>query len=163
MINSKIQIESADRISNCGKYRYSLSRIWDKNKPVGMFVCMNPSIATAIVSDNTMCNCNNLAVKWGWGGFYIVNLFAYRATDPKEMKNVSDPVGKYNDKIIKETAEKADAIVLAWGNGNLERAADVKKILKGRKLYCLAKNKGGGYKHPGRIKVEEYKRPVLVK
>ena len=91
-------VRSSANVSDCGNYRYSLSRTWDRSKPVGLFVLLNPSKATALVSDQTMGNCNNLAVHWGWGGFHIVNLYAFRATDPLELEHQRDPVGPDNDR-----------------------------------------------------------------
>ena len=74
---------------------------WDESKNIGAFICINPSKATSLMSDNTLSNCNNLAVQWSWGGFYIVNLFAYMATDQNDMKKQKEKVGKLNDKTIK--------------------------------------------------------------
>lgn len=149
-------------MSGCGKYRYSLSRVWDRSKPVGAFVLLNPSKATALVSDQTMGNCNNLAVHWGWGGFHIVNLYAYRATDPRELRRQRDPVGPENDRELLRFARKAACLVLAWGNGHKQRGADVLRLLQGRELYCIRRNAGGGFQHPARINAEDYPRPVPV-
>ena len=109
-------ILSQANLSDCGQYRYWLSRIWDNTMPVGAFICINPSKATSILCDLTLCNCNNLAVQWGWGGFYIVNLFAFRATNPNELKNQSDPVGPLNDNVITEICNKSAVIVFLRHN-----------------------------------------------
>ena len=152
---------SAD-ISTCGNYRYSLSRIWDTSKPVGALILLNPSTATALLSDQTVCNCNNLAVQWGWGGFHIVNLFAFRATNPQQLKSQIDPIGPLTDQKISQIANLVSYVVLAWGNGHRSRAEEVRKLLGARKFYCIKKNSGGGYLHPARIKVEDYPRPIPI-
>jgi len=157
-------IKGEANISDCGKYRYWLSRAWDESKNIGAFICINPSKATSLMSDLTLSNCNNLAVQWGWGGFYIINLFAYRATDPNELKSQPEwiRVGPVNNKVISHVADIADQIILAWGNDYKKRSTEVLKLLDGKPLYCIEKNKGGGYLHPSRIKTENYLRPKPV-
>jgi hypothetical protein len=125
-------------------------------------VLLNPSKATALMSDQTMCNCNNLAVHWDWGGFHIVNLYAYRATDPVELKRQRDPVGPVNDRELVRFAKKAACVVLAWGNGHRKRGEDVLRLLHGRKLHCIRRNAGGGFLHPARINAEDYPCPTPV-
>ena len=151
-----LTITAEANISKCGKYRYWLNRTWDNKKPIGVFICMNPSTATSAMCDLTMCNCNNLAMQWGWGGFYIVNLYAYRATDPNDLKKQNNPIGKLNDHAITDICANASMIVLAWGNGNKKRANDVLSLLGSKKLHCIYKNKGGGFLHPSRIKTKDY-------
>ena len=57
---------------------------------------------------------------------------AYRATDPKVMRAMSDPVGPANDKAIAESVAWADMVVCAWGNHGLHlgRGAAVTDILR---------------------------------
>lgn len=157
-------IKAEANISDCGNYRYWLSRVWDESKNIGVFICINPSKATSLMSDLTLSNCNNLTVQWGWGGFYIINLFAYRATNQKELKSQPEciRVGLLNNKVISHVAGIADQIILAWGNDYKKRSKDVLKLLEGKPLYCIEKNKGGGYLHPSRIKTENYLHPELV-
>ncbi|TKB45689.1 DUF1643 domain-containing protein [Thalassotalea mangrovi] len=157
-----ISIKAEANISDCGKYRYWLSRIWDESKPIGCFICINPSKATAIYSDQTMGNCNNLAAAWGWGGFYIVNLFAFMATDQSDLKKQRDKVGPLNNKAIKYICEKSDVLVLAWGNEYKSRAREVLSLLVDKNLFCIQRNKGGGFLHPNRIKYENFPQPVSV-
>jgi hypothetical protein len=160
--NHKISIKAEANISNCGNYRYWLSRIWDSNEKIGCFICINPSKATAIYSDQTMGNCNNLAASWGWGGFYIVNLFAYMATDQKDMKKQKNKIGEENDKAINYITKKSDVIVLAYGNGYKARVKEVLKLLSDQDLHCIKMNKGGGFLHPNRIKYENYPKPIRI-
>ena len=83
------------------KYRYSLWRIWDKEKPIFTFVGLNPSTADHVQDDPTITHCINFAKSWG-GGIYMANLFAYRATDPQEMMSQDDPIGSDNDFYLNE-------------------------------------------------------------
>ncbi len=134
--------------SSCRKYRYSLFRIWDKKKKNVLFIGLNPSTADEEVDDPTIRRCLNYAKKWGYGGFMMVNLFAYRTTLPYNLKKVKYPVGKDNDKYIMTLSKKADITVAVWGNnGNLySRDKEVLSLLPN--LMCLKVNKSGQPAHP---------------
>ena len=70
--------------SPCERYRYKLWRVWDPARPLGlvMFLMLNPSTATDAEDDPTIRRCIGYARSWGYGGLYVGNLFAYRATTP---------------------------------------------------------------------------------
>ncbi|MDA3945867.1 MAG: DUF1643 domain-containing protein, partial [Helicobacteraceae bacterium] len=150
------------------QYRYWLKRAWDEKKEIGVFIALNPSKATELKCDQTMCNINNLALQWNWGGFYILNLFAFMSTDKNEMLKAKNPIGKNNNEIIKAICEKSNTIVLSWGEEKPQlvknRASDVKQILKNinANIFCLSKNSSSGYQHPCRIKVEHFKQPEVI-
>ena len=119
-------------ISGCGKYRYSLTRIWDESKPKVMFIMLNPSTADASNDDPTIRRCIGFAKSWGFGGLYVCNLFAYRATDPKELLKVHNPFGDQNIWHTRKLSDEVDTIVCAWGNKPI-----LKKILKNQNPYKL--------------------------
>jgi len=112
-------------ISNCQKYRYSLTRVWDDNKERVLFIMLNPSTADANTDDPTIRRCIGFAKDWGYGGIYVINLFALRATNPKELLNAPDVVGDENEKWFKRMSALAHLVVCAWGNGDI-----VDKLLK---------------------------------
>lgn len=70
-------------LSEDRKYRYVLSRIWDESKPMVMIIGLNPSTADETKNDPTIIRCIDFAKSWGYGGVYMLNLFAFRATLPK--------------------------------------------------------------------------------
>ena len=78
---------SGAAFSPCGRYRYKLWRVWDPARPLGcvMFLMLNPSTATDNEDDPTIRRCIGYARSWGYGGLYVGNLFAYRATDPRRL------------------------------------------------------------------------------
>src|SRR6266851_3673830 len=80
----------------------------------------------------------------------VTNIFAWRATDPQEMKAVRDPVGRGNDRAILRAARKAAFVVCAWGNhgAHLGRAVQVRRILNGTPLHALHMNGSGEPAHP---------------
>ncbi|HHN8403925.1 TPA: DUF1643 domain-containing protein [Morganella morganii] len=141
-------------ISNDGKYRYDLWRLWDESKPKIMFIGLNPSTADQEIDDSTITRCIDFSVKWGFGGLIMCNLFAFRATKPKEMLNASEPVGIETDMVLLERAKEVDVIVAAWGNdgGFMGRSGSMLSLLSDNllsdKLYYLKLNKTGEPRHP---------------
>jgi hypothetical protein len=130
------------------KHRYTLWRIWDESKPYAMFIGLNPSTADEVKNDPTVTRCLGYAKKWGFGGLYMMNIFAFRSTDPKKLKFVVDPVGEKNDYWLKKIAKDAGIVVAAWGNHGsfLERAKEVSTLIP--KIHCLKLNKNGQPAHP---------------
>lgn len=104
-------MEKGAKISDCTKYRYSLWRIWDKEKPIFTFVGLNPSTADHVQDDPTITHCINFAKSWG-GGIYMANLFAYRATAPQEMMSQDDPIGSDNDFYLNELSTNSKKSLL---------------------------------------------------
>lgn len=128
---SATTIKTAD-FSPCRQYRYSLFRIWDSTKPYTLFVCLNPSTADETNDDPTVRRCIDYSRRWGYGGFCMSNIFAYRATLPKDMKAHPEPIGADNDEWLKRLARNAGIVVCAWGkNGkHLQRDNTVLEILQ---------------------------------
>lgn len=135
--------------SECGQYRYSLSRVWEPGKPYALFIGLNPSYANAEQDDRTLTRCISFAKRWGYGGIYIVNLFAYVHADRFEMLKVDNPIGVDNDKFITEYITNAGVVVAAWGNEgrHLGRSSFIRKFLPANTM-CLALNYTGEPKHP---------------
>lgn len=109
------EMERFASFSPCERYRYSLGRTWDFDRMPVLFVGLNPSTADDRVDDPTIRRCIRFARDWGYGGVLMGNLFAYRATDPKDMKAALDPVGERNDYWLGRLADMAGLVVAAWG------------------------------------------------
>jgi len=91
----------------------------------------------------------------------MVNLFAYRSTDPSILKTVSDPVGPENDGWLQRVVSGAHTVVAAWGNhGSLLARHEVVVQKHGTRLSALAITKTGMPKHPLYIKADA--RPFLL-
>lgn len=142
------------------KYRYALWRTWDKNKPIVLFIGLNPSTADETKNDPTIRRCINFAKSWGFGGICMANLFAFRATKPPDMKQADDPIGPDNDKWLKQLAAEANGIVACWGtNGKFKnRDKQVKQMLPA--MMCFGTTQCGNPKHPlyipGNKKLENF-------
>ncbi len=125
-------IRSEALFSTDRRYRYTLERRWDESRWPAMFCCLNPSVADETRNDPTVTRCINYARAWGYGGLLMLNIFAYRGTDPKVLKQAEDPVGPENDYWIRKSAERAGIILCAWGNHGLlkNRGSEVARLLQ---------------------------------
>ena len=134
--------------SDCGYYRYSLSRTWEPDRPKVMFVGLNPSTADAEKDDPTIRRCMGYARDWGYGGVLVLNLFAYRATDPRDLLRARLPVGEKNDHYLAYSQRGAELVIAAWGNHgtHMNRARMVVPLFK--RLYYLRLNASGEPAHP---------------
>lgn len=144
-------------ISECGKYRYVLRRttgsVMSHIKPV-LFIMLNPSTADASQDDPTIRKCVGFAKQWGMTHVNVVNLFAYRSTDPDVLLETDDPVGPENDKYIQEELSKSELVVCAWGSHKSAklRSGFVKRVLLSGSLthpkyLRMSRNTGQPY-HP---------------
>ncbi|AYJ85746.1 DUF1643 domain-containing protein [Sphingomonas paeninsulae] len=131
-------------LSHCGKYRYRLWREWrlgnsphwdmftdEAGKPIVdgageqwgepkscLFIMLNPSTADAEQDDPTIRRCVAFAKAWGYDRMEVVNLFAWRATDPSEvlaMTAKGDPIGRDNQRHVELALDDAGLVVCAWG------------------------------------------------
>jgi len=131
-------------------YRYVLWREWDSTKGTCVFIGLNPSTADETEDDPTLRRCVDFAKTWGYGKYVMVNLFAYRATNPSELKIVEKPVGYKNNYHIKTQCADADIVIAAWGNHGtlLKRDKKVQKLLKDTQLKCFKLTSKGQPAHP---------------
>jgi hypothetical protein len=150
--------------SFCRRYRYLLVRRVGFGDRVVAFLMLNPSTADEANNDPTIRRCIDFATRDGFGVLRILNLFAWRSTDPRGLLEVADPVGADNDATILATAADAEIVICAWGvHGRLHgRANAVLAILRPHadKLRCLGLTKSGAPRHPlylpGRTMVEAF-------
>lgn len=136
--------------SPCRAWRYALWRRWDWQGYGNqvMFVGLNPSTADENEDDPTIRRCIRFAKDWGYSGLIMMNAFAFRATDPKDMKAAADPVGPGNDEALGYRRSQVGLIIAAWGNHcPVEREQQVCNAI-GRQIMCLGKTKQGKPKHP---------------
>ena len=169
IIGGKV-IQSSAIFSNCRKWRYELWRRWNMSVPGNymMVVGLNPSTADEYVNDPTVRRCIGHAMRLGYDGLCMTNLFAFRATDPRDMKAFAEPVGQWNDEALLRLA-KGDGIVIgAWGIHGSHMDRDKKAVAllssNGVPIYCFGKTKEGHPRHPlylrGDVMPELWKEPV---
>lgn len=147
------------------KYRYVLWREWSEEKRRLVVIGLNPSTADATKNDPTVTRCINFAKREGCGGLIMLNLFAFRATDPNVMFAASDPIGPENDKYIQAHVFTNHRVVLAaWGasGGYRQRDQNVCELLHGANLWCLGHTKEGDPRHPLYIKADRELEPFSL-
>ena len=143
---------STAEYSDCECYRYALTRVWNTAGRKALFIMLNPSTATEIQNDPTVERCERRARALGFGAFRVLNIFAFRATDPRDMRAAADPVGPLNDKAIRDSLDWADQVICAWGThgAHRDRGPEVEAMLRatGTPLWHLGLSKAGHPKHP---------------
>ncbi|WP_372993345.1 DUF1643 domain-containing protein [Sulfitobacter sp.] len=138
--------------SDCETYRYSLTRVWEMSGKRLLFVMLNPSKATEVDNDPTVERCERRARALGFGAFQVTNIFAFRETNPKLMRQADDPVGPDNDQVLREGVAWADVVIAAWGThgAHLGRGTEVAQLLRrlDAPLHHLGLSIAGHPKHP---------------
>lgn len=146
------------------KHRYTLRRSWMGNGGVVNFIMLNPSTADDFTDDATIRRCVGFAKRWGYCGMVVTNLFAYRATDPKDLHALIMTNGGFREAIgedsaahIDREARMAHLVVCAWGDNVSKmpkyigaRDLGVISTLRYRDLYCIRRTKQGNPAHPVR-------------
>jgi len=150
---------SEDRV-----FRYKLWRRWS-DQPALVVIGLNPSTADESKDDPTIRKCIGFAKRDGYGGLVMLNLFAFRATDPKEMILNGWQVGPRNTDVIEATIADpmSGRIVAAWG-GDCPKATSrrvVEWLTCAVRLWCWGTTKDGLPRHPlylsNKTKLEEYR------
>lgn len=149
-------------VSPDGRYRYWLTRTWntigEARPDDGRRVCwvmLNPSTADAYVDDPTIRRCIGFSDSWGYRNLVVVNAFALRATDPKELVSAIDPWGPDNDLYIDYWVAASTLVVAAWGGSYPKRSSicirhvgALQDRLRDAGAQCLGKTKANDPKHP---------------
>lgn len=148
--------------SPCGRYRYRLWRRWAPGGECILWVMLNPSTACATEDDPTIRRCVGFAKAWGAHAMEVVNLFAWRATDPRELVRPEDPVGPANDEHILLASARASRTIVAWGADPfaVRRAKAVLERLSAPQALALTKS--GAPRHPLYLRRDLVPRPYLL-
>lgn len=157
-------MESTAAISPCGTWRYRLTRRWNKELRVAVFIMLNPSTADADKEDPTIRKCMGFAEKNGLGGIEIYNLFAYRTTNPKILGGLTTSmrVGPENDDYLRAINRYSGTLVYAWGNTLhrmpwfQQRVDEIRGLFSERPAYCVKQTSGEPW-HPLYVPYGEFK------
>lgn len=166
MTGPRIMTRTDAEISPCGRFRYKLWRQWAPGT-ICCWLMLNPSKAGPVENDPTVLSCVDFASMWGHGGIVVANMFAYRATRPRQLRDIirsrvwSDNPGPCptgdprNREAIRECCEEAAVIVAAWGTHAHSWMPDRPRLIQmdvealGRKMVCLGRTRDG---HPLYVK-----------
>ena len=145
-------------LSDCGHYRYRLGRTWGHGERMA-WIMLNPSTADADVDDPTIRRCMGFARREGYDGIEVINLYAWRATDPKELAETYPVEGADNPRHWGDVLADhgIGMIVAAWGSSRQKVGGEV---LRSRALdqwftggwFCLGTTASGAPRHPLYVK-----------
>lgn len=170
--------DSGAHISADGRYRYLLWREWRGTHEAThwswlggrdgagallgepkscLFIMFNPSTADGTRDDPTIRRCVAFARSWNFERLEVVNLFAFRTSDPANLLELShrdDPVGPENRQWVERGLEDAGLIVCAWGVHGSHLGQDETMLgwLGRRSCYALGRSKHGHPRHPLYVK-----------
>lgn len=160
-----ITIKRAE-ISDCGRYRYSLERIWNAEAKSLIFCMLNPSTADAEIDDPTIRRCMGFARREGCGGIHVVNLFALRTPSPADLWKADDRIGGPEaERALVVAADYAARenlpIVCAWGAGARGKGSFTIEMMRvrGARLVCLGRTKDGSPRHPLYVRADQQLEP----
>jgi len=133
------------------RYRYAFARWWDSPDLGGLtaWILLNPATGdTEQRYRPTLERCIDWSHRWQSTGLVILNLFAYRATDPRALRVAEDPIGPDTDDVLTSVTDGCARTIAAWGaNGRLRgRSAAVGALL--REPWCLGVTQHGEPRHP---------------
>lgn len=134
-------------------YRYALWRIWNENKPLVMFIGLNPSTAAEREDDPTIRRVTRFAYDHGYGGFYMMNLFAFVSPHPHVLETTKDALGD-NDEWLEKINLKCESICFCWGAFGDPKDRQYIRIRAQQvadrypAAFCLGKTKTGQPAHP---------------
>jgi hypothetical protein len=113
------------------------------------WIGLNPSTADEVTLDQTLASVCRYSRKWGFSEVVMLNLFAFRATDPRNLRRAINPIGPDNDEHLVAEVRHADRIIACWGDHGrfLERDRQVSDLL-GVSFECLFRNRSGAPHHP---------------
>lgn len=139
-------------------FRFALWRVWDPRLPLLAVVMLNPSTADASRDDQTITRLVHFATVAGYGGFVVVNRYAYRATEPAALMAYGsvNAIGPDNDNWIRIAIADRNVLV-AWGANWVaeDRLVEVEGLLLNHiitgRAFCLGYTKDGYPKHPARL------------
>lgn len=134
------------------RYRYALWRQWSPGPPALTisFVLLNPSTANATQLDPTLRRCADYAKRWGYDRMNVVNIYAFKATDPNVMLAQDDPVGPENVAAISRYVGESDLCIAAWGSNVIEtgRFEWLRGLVDPIPVHILGFTASGEPRHP---------------
>lgn len=147
-------------LSDDRRFRYWLIRVWDESLPMLCIIGLNPSTADEAQDDPTIRREITFAKRDGFGGILKLNLYAYRATEPKNMwraqKAGTDIIGGQRNWVdaLKGYVSQHNCtmVVAAWGRHGKKRGPDV--AARWPAMMCFGVNADGTPKHPLYLKAD---------
>ena len=136
--------------SPCGKYRYTLHRIWNEELPLVMCIGLNPSTANADKNDPTIRILRKHLSMLGYGGFYMCNLYAIISSTPQILKYSEIDLLKDNKLHFESTEIKCgNNVIFCWGAFKEVNKKRIDYIVRRYpNALCFGKTADGSPMHP---------------
>jgi hypothetical protein len=139
-------------------YRWRFDRRWDDG-PSLTWVGLNPGTGDRDGTPRpTLRRMVKISTQEGYCGLSVVNLFGWRASQPRALRNVDDPVGPDNDVVIASTTSvgTTDRTVVCWGGGGRwrGRGSHAVRYLITTPMFCLGVTARGEPRHPLYVRAE---------
>lgn len=153
--------------SSCKTWRYTLRHTWaqSSNEPelACVWIGLNPSTANERQLDSTLRRVRDFSKEWGFNTFYMLNLFAFSATKPRDLRKAAHPIGRNNNHWLRKITKKGKMVICAWGNHGLfrRRQHEVLEFLNGTELYHLGMTIKGAPRHPLYVKKGSIPKPLV--
>lgn len=144
-------------LSEDKKYQYMYGMAWDDTKPCVCFVGLNPRVNQT----GTLQKMIGFAKDGGYGGMYLVHLFAYRSDNYHIISSgVLKPIGSLTDLYIKLATSVSDKVICCWGpdGERYNRGSEVIMMLTNAYYYQRAAN--GEPKGLNQIKLTSPLKPI---
>lgn len=140
---------SSALFSPCCRYRYRLTRRW-RHGNILVWVMLNPSTAGTHVDDPTIRRVRGFTLREGYAGFVVVNVWALRATDPRDLHKRRGAFEPENiDRVWREVWRRD--VVVAWG-ANVSRGPGLQRVQLALRVAssvrCLGLTRSGQPRHP---------------
>lgn len=145
------------RISDCGRYRWTLTRLWGPRVPGVVWIMLNPSTADGLMDDPTIRRCMKFTQRFGYDGLVVVNLLPRRTPNPDDLvEYVSEDEAARDENAtwVRRACHQSAIKIAAWGSlrGIVgETANEVGRIISEEweyELHCLGTTKDGSPRHP---------------
>lgn len=138
-------------------FRYAFGRWWGNADlaTTAIWVLLNPATGdTERRRRPTLERCMSRSRAAGHTGLVIVNLFAFRDTNPHSLRSAPDAVGPANDEVLRAITKAGAQTIAAWGaHGRLRgRSGRVGPLLDSP--MCLGTTQRGEPRHPLYVPVD---------
>jgi hypothetical protein len=145
------------------KKRFLLGKSGEKEL---LAIGLNPSTANESSLDPTSRNIQTIANNNGFDGWWLVNLYPLRTSNPKKLPKIADKElmmknQKFIEKLIINPKYNICKVLCCWGNNienhlYLEEQARIIKNKIDKQLYSIGKTMNGNPYHPAPMTVNRY-------
>ncbi len=138
--------------------KYHTYRLW-RNVPGGalgraVIIMLNPGTATAEHDDQAIRRCDDLAKRFSFSRYDVINLFSYRTEYPDRLllRDGFYATGPDYWQHVAGALQDADLVIAAWGEHRSAffRASELMGMIAsmGKTLLCFGKTEHGSPVHP---------------